>query len=140
MYNNKPISSDDPKAVEKLQEKLGALEKSQEYMKRVNAYFRKHDTTLGCPGVSDEQAAKMDAAVLNGCSWEKMPFASYLLSNNNAEIRRVKKRIERLTQARDVGFVGWTFPGGEAVINNNINRLQLVFDERPNKDQCILLK
>ena len=44
MYNNKPISSDDPKAVEKLQEKLGALEKSQEYMKRVNAYFRKHDT------------------------------------------------------------------------------------------------
>ena len=30
MYNNKPISSDDPKAVEKLQEKLGALEKSQE--------------------------------------------------------------------------------------------------------------
>lgn len=140
MYNNKPISSDDPKAVEKLQEKLGALEKSQEYMKRVNAYFRKHDTTLGCPGISDEQAAKMDAAVLNGCSWEKMPFASYLLSNNNAEIRRVKKRIEQLTQARDVGFVGWTFPGGEAVINNNINRLQLVFDERPNKDQCTLLK
>lgn len=140
MYSNKPISSDDPEAVEKLQEKLNAQEKTQEYMKRVNAYFRKHDTALGCPGVSDEQAAKMDEAVLNGYSWEKTPFSSYLLSNNNAEIRRVKKRIEQLTQDRDVGFVGWTFPGGEAVINNNINRLQLVFEERPDKDQCTLLK
>ena len=40
------ISADDPQAVEKLQKKLSGLEKSQETMKAVNAYYRKHRVLL----------------------------------------------------------------------------------------------
>ena len=36
-YNNNAISSDDPKAVEKLTEKLNKCEKEQEFMKKVNS-------------------------------------------------------------------------------------------------------
>ena len=38
------ISADDPQAVQKLEKKLESLEKSQETMKAVNAYYRKHKT------------------------------------------------------------------------------------------------
>jgi hypothetical protein len=31
--------------------------------------------------------------------------------------------------------VGWKFEGGEAVINNDLNRLQLIFDEHPTAEQ-----
>ena len=31
--------------------------------------------------------------------------------------------------------MGWTFPGGEAKINEAENRLQLLFDEKPPEDQ-----
>ena len=38
-YNNNAISSDDPKAVEKLTEKLNKCEKEQEFMKKVRYIF-----------------------------------------------------------------------------------------------------
>ena len=48
-YNNNAISSDDPKAIEKLTEKLHKCETEQEFMKNVNAYYKKNgclpDTT-----------------------------------------------------------------------------------------------
>ena len=40
------ISADDPQAVQKLEKKLESLEKSQETMKAVSAYYRKHKTCL----------------------------------------------------------------------------------------------
>lgn len=41
------ISADDPQAVPKLESKLAGLEKLQEKMKAINAYFRKHKTLDG---------------------------------------------------------------------------------------------
>lgn len=104
-YDN-VIKSDDPQAIEKLTEKLEACEKRQELMKGINSYYRKNKTCKGYPGVSDELAAKMDEKVKNGYSWEKAPMPSYELTNNSAEIRRLKKRIEQLSQDRETGFVG----------------------------------
>lgn len=136
----KPIKGDDPQAVEKLQAKLETYEKKQAYMKDVNAYFRKHDTCRGYPGMSDEQAAKIDEAVFTGQSWDRQPFSSYHLKNNNAEIRRIKNRIEELTRKQEIGFVGWEFPGGTAEINTDIDRLQLFFDEKPDEEKRYYLK
>lgn len=42
--NNTAISSDDPDALDKLQEKLDGLKEKQSFMKRVNAYYRKNKT------------------------------------------------------------------------------------------------
>lgn len=63
---------------------------------------------------------------------------AYLLSNNNANIRRVRQRIEELSSRSE--FAGWTFPGGEAKINEAENRLQLIFEEKPDADQRQELK
>ena len=129
--NNRAISSDDPDAVQKLQEKLTALEKLQTKMKTINAYYRKHQTCHGCEGITDEEAARLDQRVKDGYSWETAPYPAYALSNNNQEIHRIKKRLETLTQNREVGFQGWEFDGGKVVANDDKNRLQIFFDEIP---------
>ncbi len=121
-------------------EKLHKCETEQEFMKKVNVYYKKNGTCVGCEGVSDELAAKLDENIKQAYSWDKQPFPSYRLTNNNAEIRRLKKCIENLTATQNTEFVGWKFNGGEAVINEDKNRLQLLFDEKPSKEQRETLK
>ena len=73
--NNTAISSDDPAALEKLRAKLAQLQEDQTFMKKVNAYYRKHQTCRGCEGVSPELAAKLDNSMENAYSWENAPYA-----------------------------------------------------------------
>ena len=133
------ISADDDLAVEKLTKKLEGLESLQATMKAVNAYFRKHKTLDGCPERTPEQAEKLKADMAQSWHLDKSkPYPAYLLSNNNANIRRVRQRIEELSSRSE--FAGWTFPGGEAKINEAENRLQLIFEEKPDADQRQELK
>lgn len=138
--NNRVISSDDPNAIIKLQDKLEMCEKSQKYMKEVNAYYRKNGTCEGFPGMDAARAARLDESVRQAYSWDKQPFPSYSLTNNSAEIRRLKQRIEKLTVNQEVGFVGWTFDGGEVIANSEENRLQILFDEKPDEQKRAALK
>lgn len=138
--DNRVISSDDPNAIQKLQDKLEMREKSQKYMKEVNAYYRKNGTCEGFPGMDAARAARLDESVRQAYSWDKQPFPSYALTNNSAEIRRLKQRIEKLTVNQEVGFVGWTFDGGEVVANSEENRLQILFDEKPDEQKRSVLK
>ena len=128
------ISADDPQAVQKLQSKLADLEKSQETMKAVNAYYRKHKTLDGCPHLSPENIEKLKAGMSRSWRGENAkPFEAYALSNNNAEIRRVKSRIQDLSKKKEIGFVGWEFEGGRVDANTEANRLQIFFDEKPDE-------
>ena len=129
--SNTAISSDDPEALTKLKGKLASLEEAQSDMKRINAYYRKNGSLLGCEGITDEEAQKIGSKIEKAYSWNKIPFASYSLTNNNAEIRRLKDRIKQLETKRE--FVGWEFEGGEVKVNNEINRLQIFFDEKPDE-------
>lgn len=138
--NNNAISSDDPEAVTKLKDKLEKLQNFQNRMKTVNAYYRKNGTMKGFEGISDEKAAEIDEGVKNSYSWITAPYAPYELSNNNAEINRLKKRIAALESRKEVGFAGWEFEGGKAVPNTDENRLQLFFDEIPSEEQRGVLK
>ena len=133
------ISADDDLAVEKLTKKLEGLESLQATMKAVNAYFRKHKTLDGCSELTPEQAEKLKADMAQSWHLDKSkPYPAYLLSNNNANIRRVRQRIEELSSRSE--FAGWTFPGGEAKINEAENRLQLILEEKPDADQRQELK
>ena len=128
------ISADDPNAVSKLESKLAKLEALQETMKAVNAYYRKNKTLDGCPHLSPEQIEKLKASMSGSYRANPKPFESYQLSNNNAEIHRLKDRITALTRRKELGYVGWEFDGGRVEANTADNRLQIFFDEKPDKE------
>ena len=127
------ISADDPQAVQKLEKKLESLEKSQETMKAVNAYYRKHKTLDGCPHLLPEQLEKLKADMASSWHLGDKPFATWALSNNSAEIRRMKDRIKSLSQQKEIGFVGWEFDGGKVEANTEANRLQIFFEDKPDE-------
>ena len=62
------------------------------------------------------------------------------MTNNSAEIRRLKKRIEELSVAKETEYVGWEFEGGEVVPNKENCRLQIFFDEKPDEEKRSALK
>ena len=125
------ISADDPQAVSKLEKKLEKLEASQELMKAVNAYYRKHGTLDGCPYLTEKGIENLKADMASSWHCEKKPFQSWQLSNNNAEIHRLKGRIEELTRHKEAAYVGWEFEGGTVEINREANRLQIYFEGKP---------
>ena len=129
------ISSDDPAALEKLQAKLRSLKDLQKIMRDVNAYYRKEKTLDGCPYITDDEIEKLKREMASSWHREPKPFESYLLSNNNANIHRIEKRIEEL-EARQNGPApeGWQFDGGEVVMNAEANRLQVMFEDKPDAD------
>lgn len=129
------ISSDDPQAVEKLEAKLAALEKNQEMMKAANAAIRmkdpaKGDAKLAELGYTPEDIAKLRAPDFCG----RIGYPAYALQNNNANIRRIRGRIEELKKRTENTPEGWEFDGGRVVVNTAENRLQIIFDGKPDAD------
>ena len=134
------ISADDPQAVQKLEAKLEKLQAAQDTMKAVNAYYRKHKTLAGCPNLSAESIEKMKAEMSSQWHIEDKPYPSWALSNNNAEIRRVKGRIAELTKKQETAYAGWEFDGGTVEANQEDNRLQIFFEEKPDEKTREALK
>ena len=134
------ISADDPKAVQKLKLKLEGLERDQESMKAVNAYYRKHKTLDGCPGLNPAQIEKLKASVARDWRKDPKPYPSFHLTNNNAVIRQTKKRIEELSAKAETDDEGWAFDGGEVKMDRQANRLQVFFDEKPDRNICSAMR
>lgn len=105
------ISADDPDAVAKLKAKLAAREQQQIAMKEFNKKARKTGET---------------------------PNPSWMLSNNSAEIRRLKKRIEELENKPH--FEGWSFAGGAVEVDEADNRVRIRHDEKPAQEVLDELK
>ena len=130
-YYNTKQASEMPSA-EKLAEELNKCVELQETMKAVNAYWRKTGTCVGAPGITDEQARKLDEQIATTrYSWEKQPFSSYDLTDNNSKIKRLESKVKEVSK----GFAGWEFEGGHAEANTELDRLQLFFDERTSKER-----
>ena len=134
------ISADDPQAIQKLEAKLEKLQAAQDTMKAVNAYYRKHKTLDGCPNLSAESIEKMKAEMSSQWHIEDKPYPSWALSNNNAEIRRIKGRIAELTKKQETAYAGWEFDGGTVEMNREDNRLQIFFEEKPDEKTRETLK
>jgi len=128
------ISSDDPDAADKLTDRLAKLEAKQAYMKRINAI---HGRYLKNPGSLDkEDLADKERELITSYkppySWEPHPFAPFELTNNSANIRRIKDRIKALenmpTETKEVEH-----NGVKVVENADINRVQVIFPGKPDK-------
>ena len=136
------IQSDDAKAVEKLQTKLEGLENCQQTMKAANAYYKQHKTLDGFPGMAFDTIQEIKASMSR--SWRKQPrpFEEYELSNNNANIHRVRVRIAQLEKAKaqDTTERETTVEGVKLVEDTELMRIQLVFDGKPAPEVRDILK
>lgn len=129
------ISSDDPEAIVKLQEQIDKAEALQARMTAANKAIRKNDrTALAEQGFSESRIDDLFKPDFCG----RIGFASYELTNNGANIRRMKQRIEQLRaehQRRTVdqspALAIKTPHGVEIVENADLNRLQLFFPSKP---------
>ena len=130
---NHSISGDDPEAMKRYQEKLAKLEEAQEYMKAVNKAWKQGKAALVALGLSEAESEKM-------ANEKDKPCPSWMLSNNTAEIRRVKEKMETLKKLDNMAVENIKFKGGEMVVNLEINRIQIIFDDIPTPEKRTLLK
>jgi hypothetical protein len=126
--NNRAISGDDTEAVERYKTKLTKLETARDYMKAVNKAWKQGKEALYALGLTDFDIEKLKAKMPG---YETKPYPAWALSNNCAEIRRVKAKLEELSRLDKMEAESTKFPGGEMRINLDINRIQFLFDEIP---------
>lgn len=137
------ISSDDPDAVRKLREKLAELEKLQEWMKQANALIRKHKTPeRQMPALMEELGmSEAEARELLTPSWANtVGFMPFQLQNNNANIRRVRHRIQQLEQAAQNVTVEQECGSYTYREDAEENRVMFLFDGKPEPEVRALLK
>jgi len=127
------ISSDDGDAVPKLKKKLESLQAEQEDMKRVNAYFRKNKTLDNCPGLSWESIQKLKAEMSRDRMSARAPYLGWMLTNNNANMKRIKDRIAELEKKATADYSGWEFSGGVVEFDKVDNRIRIIYDGKPDE-------
>lgn len=127
---------DDNEDVEKLEKKLSGLTKRQEFMKTANRIVRDRKLSEGdkitgllAMGCTDEQAAQL----LTPC-YGATGFPSCTLSNNNANINRIKKRLELAKRMKSTPIQEIVLDGTRIVEDYPENRLQVFFDDIPDKE------
>ena len=129
---DRSIFSDDPDAIEQLRAKVAALETQRDEYKRLNAWWRKHGTMHACPGVTDEQAAKLDAEIPTRYSWERQPVPKWRLTNLGAEIRRARERIVDV-ERRQARTAGAEASGGVLIEGDEVY-VRVTFAEKPARE------
>jgi|GEM_PF-1515646 len=143
MEANTSISSDDPDALIKLTEKLTGMEECQEYMKRINAIVRKvkklpQESQMAefcrLAEVSESEAMTLLTPDYGG----RVGFPSYATANNNANMKRVKDRIEEIKkQHQAIAEKGESdevsYPDIELKVRRDrvANRVQMIFKGKP---------
>lgn len=135
------IKCDDENAIEALKEKIEAKEESQERMKEVNKYWRKNGTMTGCGFLTDEQIEKINRSMAEDtCRLSGVPFGSYHLQNNLANIKRLKGRLEELQNTKEKGSSEADYGEFKVIENTDIMRIQIMFDGKPEEAVRNVLK
>ncbi len=138
----------DPNAREMLTDRLEHLQAELDRDKKLNAYWRKHKTFIGCPDISESRAEKLTQEtneMLNRCAWITKPFPDYELTSLRDKIKRTQERLEELDRRQataenpDSGN-NEKFDGGEIIRNIELDRLQIIFDEIPSAEIRAALK
>jgi len=143
---NTAVSSDDPAAVVKLKEQLASRQAIQDKMRAANKIVRsnpKNESTeekrekLSALGFTIDMIRPLFIADYG----DRFGFASYQLSNNNANISRIKKRIAALIQedsrpaAEPVSGKGFTIEE-----HAEENRIWVLFDVKPPRETCQMMR
>jgi hypothetical protein len=134
------IRSDDENAVDKLKEKLAKLEKAQEQMKACNKIVKdkKENKIERLAGILGSEKAAKELMEPDFCN--RIGFASFSLTNNNANIKATKDRIEQLEKAATLETKEIEIAGVKVVQNAELMRIQFFFDGKPERAVIDLMK
>ena len=141
----RPIMSGDRDALQRLTDKIRRAEAKQERMKVANAAIRRHAkagteaqvAALLALGFS-EQTARM---VLKADELGRIGFADYQLKNNNANIRRMRGRLESVSVAKAAPATESTAENGIRIEDSPAeNRVRLFFPGKPSAEVRARLK
>ncbi len=131
--SNNTISTDDPEALTKLRDKLAALERNQLLMKACNKVIKGKGTEaekvekLNNLGLTTAQALEVMRPGYVG----RLGFQGFKLTNNNANINNVKKRIAQLEALNSREDNEYTINRVKVIENATENRVQIFFDSIP---------
>jgi uncharacterized protein (DUF934 family) len=131
------IKASDDDAVEKLQAKIDALELVQSQMKAFNKISLSKKLS-NQEKLDQVKALNITSEVLRYT--ENGGFPSYKLTNNNAKIKNAKARLESIKLNKSLDVADKIYDGFRIVHNTDIQRIQFVFDDKPNADIISLLK
>lgn len=141
--NNNSIYLGDDDAVERLEKKLADLEKKQETMKETNKIIRskklseieKYNKLIEL-GYTEDGVRDVFTPNFIG----EIGFPRYSITNNVANIRKVKEQLERAKQMKSTDDKEYTIGEVRIVENYEENRLQLFFPGKPEDDMRSKLK
>lgn len=128
-----------------MEKQLATAEKNQETMKAINAIVRKKITDaakakkiVAETDFTEAQAKKL----LKPDRGEKQGFQGFQLTNNRANIKRMRQRLSdmRTAESRSGSKTVGKFDGGEIVNNFDAERIQIIFDEKPSEEKRKALK
>lgn len=144
-----PVDLADPHAREMLTERLNSQRQMLEDAKTANAYYRKHKTLEGCPGLSEKNRTWLTRPGVfasgdgSPISLYGSPFPAYELASIRGKIERTEQRLAELDRREQHAAepqTGTAFDGGQIVRNIDLNRLQILFDAIPSADTRAALK
>ena len=143
--NDRTIYSDDPEAIQKLKQRLSDLEEHQAWMKKINKLCRSEKLTDEEITEQLEDEYGCSASVVHRLlnpqySYEKRGFQTWRLSNNNANIRRIRERIAQLEKAETEETSEQMIGEVRLVDSVEHNRLQIFFPDKPSAEVRSQLK
>jgi hypothetical protein len=131
----RPVMTGDSDAVERLHEKIAKAEQEQERHKAINAAIRQNAKK----GIDAQVAAimtlglseKTALGLLEPDFCGRLGIPAYELTNNNANIRRMKERLEQITRNRQMEEM--SFKGESATVEDcpADNRVRIFFQGKP---------
>lgn len=129
---NDNIYLEDDDAVERLQEKVEKLEEFQTMMKETNKIIRSKKLSeiekvekLQTIGITERNALTL---IQDG------GFPTYYITNNGANIRNTKQKLERAKKMKSMEEKEYSINGVQVVENPQENRLQLFFHGKPSEE------
>jgi len=151
------ISSDDPDAIQKLTYQVEAGERLQRLVKELNQRFRnarlmtdqedapeKSHAIIDDHCISEQQTETLYRALWQHArmyqSSRPLKFPAYMLTNNNANIRRLKERIEELRKREAAPEREITGEGFRVEEDKLDNRILFHFDSKPPETVRTILK
>lgn len=140
--NNSAISSDDPEAITLLKTKIAKAEAEQERYKAINKAIRQNKTpqtrikAIIALGLGEATAQKL----LEKDCFGGIGIPSYKLTNNNANINRMKNRLASLEKNSNRGDKETKYEGFTVCEDTTENRVMFIFPGKPDEGTRTTLK